>query len=78
MAIINTFFKKKESHQITYKSGGHSTQIDYCLARRKHLGNYKDCKVIPGEPLATQYRLLVTVYRLSKPINIKRKLIPKN
>ncbi|XP_047999232.1 uncharacterized protein LOC125236463 isoform X2 [Leguminivora glycinivorella] len=29
---------------------------------------FKDCKVIPGEPLATQHRLLVAVYTLPKPI----------
>ena len=25
MAVVNTYFKKKEEHRITYKSGGRST-----------------------------------------------------
>ncbi|XP_070014095.1 uncharacterized protein [Nicotiana sylvestris] len=35
------------------------TQIDYLLLRRCDRGLCKDCKVIPGETLATQHRLLV-------------------
>ncbi|XP_070020004.1 uncharacterized protein [Nicotiana sylvestris] len=35
------------------------TQIDYPLLRRYDKGLCKDCKVIPGEILAMQHRLLV-------------------
>ncbi|XP_070008637.1 uncharacterized protein [Nicotiana sylvestris] len=35
------------------------TQIDYLLLMRYDRGMCKDCKVIPDELLATQYRLLV-------------------
>ncbi|XP_063372213.1 uncharacterized protein LOC134660405 [Cydia amplana] len=77
LAVINTFFKKKDTHLITYHSGGHSTQIDYAITRRSHLKYYKDSKVIPGEPLTTQHRLLVTVYRLPTPLKDSRRLTPK-
>eukprot|EP00262_Sarcandra_glabra_P012088 TRINITY_DN3039_c0_g2_i3.p1 TRINITY_DN3039_c0_g2~~TRINITY_DN3039_c0_g2_i3.p1 ORF type:complete len:402 (+),score=55.32 TRINITY_DN3039_c0_g2_i3:275-1480(+) len=59
LAIANTFFKKKDEHLITFKSGANRTQIDYFLVRRREWANCKDCKVIPGECLTTQHRLIV-------------------
>ena len=29
MAVLNNYFKEKEKHRVTYKSGGRSTQVDY-------------------------------------------------
>ncbi|MGL4897557.1 MAG: hypothetical protein ACRC31_03910, partial [Cetobacterium sp.] len=29
MAVVNTYFQKREEHRITYKSGGRRTQVDY-------------------------------------------------
>ena len=37
LAIVNTYFKKKDEHRVTYKSGGKSTQIDYVMCRRRDL-----------------------------------------
>jgi len=37
MAVVNTYFQKKEEHKVTYKSGGRSTQIDYIIRRRGNL-----------------------------------------
>ena len=31
LAIVNTCFKKKNEHRVTYKSGGKSTQVDYVM-----------------------------------------------
>ncbi|XP_050349521.1 uncharacterized protein LOC126772957 [Nymphalis io] len=59
LAIINTFFQKKPEHLITYKSGPHSTQIDYLLIRRSQIGRVTNCKVTPGACLTTQHRILV-------------------
>jgi hypothetical protein len=50
--VANTFFRKKKSHLITFSSGQHSSQIDFVLTRM-------DCKVIPGECVLTQHKLLV-------------------
>ena len=33
MAVLNTYFKKREEHRVTYKSGGRSTQVDYVMCR---------------------------------------------
>ncbi|KAK3534511.1 hypothetical protein QTP86_016580 [Hemibagrus guttatus] len=29
MAVVNTYFQKREEHRVTYKSGGKRTQVDY-------------------------------------------------
>ena len=34
MAVVNTYFKKREEHRVTYKSGGSSTQVDNIICRR--------------------------------------------
>ena len=31
MAVVNTYYKKREEHRVTYKSGGLSTQVDYII-----------------------------------------------
>ncbi|MDM5112198.1 hypothetical protein, partial [Aeromonas caviae] len=45
MAVVNTYFKKREEHRVTYKSGGRCTQVDYILYRRCSLKEIGDCKV---------------------------------
>jgi hypothetical protein len=59
LMIANTFFKKKKSHLITFSSGQHSSQIDFFLTRREERPSCMDCKVIPGECVVTQHKLLV-------------------
>ncbi|KAF7655893.1 hypothetical protein LDENG_00048720, partial [Lucifuga dentata] len=55
----NTFFQKKQEHRVTYKSGGRSTQVDYILYRRCNLKEISDCKVVVGESVARQHRMVV-------------------
>ncbi|KAJ8375265.1 hypothetical protein SKAU_G00058450 [Synaphobranchus kaupii] len=59
MAVVNTYFTKREEHRITYKSGGRCTQVDYVLCRRRNLKEVRDCKVITGESVARQHRMVV-------------------
>jgi len=59
LLVVNSFFKKKEDHLVTFKSGSCRTQIDYFLMRTDSRRSCKDCKVIPSEYLGTQHRLLV-------------------
>ncbi|XP_070031069.1 uncharacterized protein [Nicotiana tomentosiformis] len=69
LVIANSKFSKREEHLVTLQSMVAKTQIDYLLLRRCDRGLCKDCKVILGETIATQHRLLVMdVY-----IMIKRK-----
>ena len=59
MAVVNTFFQKRQEHRVTYKSGGRSTQVDYILCRRCNLKEISDCKVVVGESVAKQHRMVV-------------------
>jgi hypothetical protein len=47
------------SHLITFNSDQHSSQIDFILTRREERPNCMDCKVIPGECVITQHKLLM-------------------
>ncbi|KAK3506055.1 hypothetical protein QTP70_021852 [Hemibagrus guttatus] len=59
MAVVNTYFQKREEHRVTYKSGGRSTRVDYILCRRGNLKEISDCKVVVGESVARQHRMVV-------------------
>ncbi|XP_070029618.1 uncharacterized protein [Nicotiana sylvestris] len=69
LMIANSCFPKREEHLVTYQSSMAKTQIDYLLLRKYDRRLCEDCKVIPGETLATQHRLLV----MDIGIMIKRK-----
>ncbi|KAI5615334.1 hypothetical protein C0J50_10843 [Silurus asotus] len=49
MAVVNRYFKKKEDHRVTYKSGERCTQVDYVLCRRCNLKEIRDCNVLAGD-----------------------------
>nr|XP_009774941.1 PREDICTED: craniofacial development protein 2-like [Nicotiana sylvestris]XP_009774943.1 PREDICTED: craniofacial development protein 2-like [Nicotiana sylvestris] len=53
LVIANSCFPKREEHLVTYQSSVEKTQIDYLLLRRCDRRLCEDCKVIPGETLAT-------------------------
>ncbi|KAK3520628.1 hypothetical protein QTP70_029397 [Hemibagrus guttatus] len=59
MGVVNTYFQKREEHRVTYKSGGRRTQVDYILCRRDNLKEISDCKVVVGESVARQHRMVV-------------------
>ncbi|XP_070008750.1 uncharacterized protein [Nicotiana sylvestris] len=69
LVIANSSFSKREEHLVTYQSSVAKTQIDYLLLRRCDKRWCENCKVIPGETLAMQHRLLV----MDIGITIKRK-----
>jgi hypothetical protein len=57
--VTNTLFRKRVSHLVTFSSGQHCSQIDFILARREDMHACLDCKVIPGECVVSQYKLVV-------------------
>ncbi|KAK3520075.1 hypothetical protein QTP70_012469 [Hemibagrus guttatus] len=59
MGVVNTYFQKREEHRVTYKSGDRRTQVDYILCRRGNLKEISDCKVVVGESVARQHRMVV-------------------
>ena len=66
LALVNTFFEKKDEHLVTYRSGRYFSVIDYILVRRSMLGKVKNGKVIPGESIAAQHRILVADLNIQK------------
>ena len=56
LVILNTRFKKKEEHLVTYESGGKRLQIDYFMTRMQDKRYCANCKVLPGEE---QHKVLV-------------------
>ena len=59
LAIVNTYFKKKYEHGVTYKSGGKSTQVDYVMCRRRNLKEMCGCEIILNECVAKQHRMVL-------------------
>ena len=77
MAIVNTFFTKQREHLIAYKSGGRSSQIDHFLYKRSRLLQVKNCRVIPGDHVAPQHRLVCMDLKLKRERKTKTKVVKK-
>ena len=77
LVVGNTLFIKRESHLVTFSSGGNRTQIDYVLYRKSFRKLVLDVKVIPGEEVVQQHALLVCDLRVSIPLPRKRKFVPR-
>ena len=77
LAIVNTYFKKKDEHRVTYKSGGKSTQVDYVMSRKRNLKEMCDCKVILNECVAKQHRMVVCKMALMVKKKKEEKVNPK-
>jgi len=70
LKIVNTWFRKRAEHLITYRSGHVASQIDYILLRQNEAVQVKNCKVIPGEECIMQHRLVcaeLVVADMKKP-----------
>jgi hypothetical protein len=44
--VMNTLFRKRVSHLVTFSSGQHCSQIDFILTRREDRHACLDCKVV--------------------------------
>ena len=56
---VNTYFKKKHEHRVTFKNSGKNAQIDYVMFRRKNLDKMCNCKVMVNKCVAKHHRMLV-------------------
>ena len=63
LMMANTFFRKRQSYLVTFSSGQYSSQIDFVLTRRRDKRTCVDCKVIPGECVVAQHKLVVADFR---------------
>ena len=75
--VGNTYFKKKDSHLVTFESGLARTQIDYFLFRQNQRKFLCDVKVIPSEECIAQHKPVVCVLKIKKLKTIKRKFVPR-
>ena len=66
LAVADTFFQKKESHKITYRSGLHRTELDLLVVRQQQLRRVKDCKALVGEYVTTQHKPVAFEVRMKK------------
>jgi len=74
LVIGNTIFRKKNEHLIMYCSGDRASQIDFLLYRRKDIKEIRNCKVIPGDHVTAQHRLLVIDLVIAVKCRQKRKV----
>jgi hypothetical protein len=63
LIVTNTLFRKRTSHLVTFSSGQHCSQIDFILVRREYMHACLDCKVIHGECVVPQHKLVVADFR---------------
>jgi hypothetical protein len=59
LIVVNTLFRKRVSHLVTFSSGQHCSQINFILVRRENRHACLDCKVIHGECDVPQHKLVV-------------------
>ena len=77
LAVLKTYFKKKDEHRVTYKNRRKSTQVDYVMCRRRDLKKMCDCKVILNECVAKQHRMVVCKMGLMVKKKKAEKVKPK-
>jgi len=56
---MTTYFEKRKEHLIIYKSGSSRSEIDFFFVRSADKRVCKNCKVILGESLTTQHKVLI-------------------
>ena len=66
LAVASSFFQKRESHKITYRSGQHKTELDLVIVRKQQLWKIKDGKAVAGEHVTTQLKPVMFVVRVQK------------
>ena len=76
-AIVNTYFKKKDEHRVTFKSGGNNIEVDCMMCRRRNLKEMCDCKVIVNECVAKQHCMLLCKMALMVKKEKAEKVKPK-
>ena len=71
--IVNTQFKKRENHLITYRSGPNQSQIDYISVRNNMAKDVRNCKVLPHEQVTSQHRILIMDYEWKRKQHQQKK-----
>ena len=75
LVIGNSYFQKNYHHLVTYESGASRPQIDFILCRRSHLKFIRNVKVIPGEEVTPQHKLVVADVKICSQKTRQRDLV---
>ena len=75
LAVLNTWFKKKEGRLFTYESGECRTAVDYILSRKSERRMVRDVRVVKIECIK-QHRLLICIFDLKEKVGMKCKVKP--
>ncbi|VDO72001.1 unnamed protein product [Heligmosomoides polygyrus] len=67
LTIVNTVFRKRDSHLISYYSGCSKSQIDFVLVKDRDRSIVTDAKIVPYETVAPQHRPLVCTFKITPP-----------
>ena len=75
LTIGNTWFKRNEKRLITYASGAGKSIIDYIILRAENRKQIRNVKVIAGEEIARQHKLVVCdlKFKIDKKQKVKWK-----
>jgi hypothetical protein len=63
LIVANTLFRKRVSYLVSFSNDQHCSQIDFILTRREDRHASLDCKVMPGECVVPQHKLVVVDFR---------------
>ena len=66
LAVVSSFFQKRESHKITYRSGQHKAELYMLIVWKQQVWKIKDCKAEAGEHATTQHKPVVFVVHMQK------------
>jgi hypothetical protein len=63
LIVANTLLRKRVSHLVTFSSGQYCSQFDFILTKREDRHTCLYCKVILGECVIPQHKLVVADFR---------------
>jgi hypothetical protein len=75
LIVANTLFRKRVSHLVTFTNGQHCSQIDFILTRREDRHACLDCKVIPGECVVSQHKLVVADFHFQVRLQRSKRIL---
>ena len=67
--VTSTLFKKRQSHLVTYESGGNKTAVDMIIIKRECQKRIRNTKVIPGEECVHGHHL-VLIHKVQPRIKV--------
>ncbi|VDO66540.1 unnamed protein product [Heligmosomoides polygyrus] len=67
LTIVNTVFRKHDSHLISYYSGSSKSQIDFVLVKDRDRSIVTDAKIVPYKTVAPQHQPLICTLKIAPP-----------